>query len=51
MTDLNRIGGGLKLLEYILKTETKNKPWSKEKLIKDLEKQPNPHTSKTRNDK
>lgn len=48
MIDLNNIGGGLKLLNYILKTETKNKPWTKETLTKNLDKQPNPHTPKSR---
>lgn len=48
MADLNRINGGLKLLKYILKTETKQTPWSREKIVKNLEKQPNPYTPKTR---
>lgn len=48
MTDLNRINGGLKLIEYILKTQTKKTPWDKETLIKNLEKSPNLYNKKTR---
>ena len=46
MIDLNRIGGGLKLLNYIL-NNTQNKQWSKETQIKQLNKQPNPYLTKT----
>lgn len=48
MIDLNRIGGGLKLLDYILKQNHKNKPWSKDTLVKNLQKQPNTYTQETR---
>jgi hypothetical protein len=47
MIDLNRINGGLKLLKYIMKTEIKDKPWSKEALVKKLEKHPNPYIKNT----
>jgi hypothetical protein len=46
MIDLNRIGGGLKLLNYIL-NNTQNKLWSKETQIKKLANQPNPYITKT----
>lgn len=45
MIDLNRIGGGLKLLNYIL-NNTKNKQWSKDTQIKQINKQPNPYLTK-----
>jgi len=41
MTDLNNIGNGLKLLKYILKTDTKNKLWTKEALSNKVKTQPN----------
>jgi len=46
MIDLNRIGGGLKLLNYIL-NNTKNKLWSKETQLNHIKKQPNPFITKT----
>ena len=46
MIDLNRIGGGLKLLNYIL-NNTQNKLWTKETQTKKLAKQPNPYITKT----
>lgn len=41
MSDLNRINGGLKLLNYILKTQVNNVPWSKENLYKRAKIKPN----------
>ena len=41
MTDFIKVGKGMKLLNYILTKETKNKPWSNEAIIKNLEKKPN----------
>ena len=46
MTDLNRIGGGLKLLNYIV-NNTRNKLWSKETQMKQMQKQPNPYIKKS----
>jgi hypothetical protein len=46
MIDLNRIGGGVKLLNYIL-NKTQTKQWSKETFSKIVEKQPNPYLTKT----
>lgn len=46
MIDLNRIGGGLKLLNYIL-NNTKNKQWSKETQYKQVQQQPNPYITKS----
>lgn len=51
MIDLNKINGGLQLINYIMRTQQKNKPWSKEKLSQNLMKLPNTHNKRTRSAK
>jgi len=46
MTDLNKIGSGMKLLNYILKKENKNRPWTNEAIVKKLANKPNTNKNK-----
>ena len=49
MLDLNRLGAGKKLIKQVLEnSESKNQPWSKAKLKKQLKTQKNAYTRETR---
>lgn len=50
MVDLNRLHSGIRLIREVIKTsKRKNTMWSKQQQNEKIDKQKNPHTSKSRN--